>query len=434
MIISYKPKTIVAILLAVVIMTAFSYFFFTKIDNIVNVDLYNYGLTFNNSWADKYWLNAHIFVYSAISAIILFSVSIVFFLGYNKNKKIVLSSICSSLLVAGAGLSILSIYFFYKLDFIVNYDLYFYGLQLSSEWYANYSLYALLDVSLLVLSTIVGFASAVLVALSTRKSIDIIPEKLIYSTLILAGTVSLVLSIIYASSFLALIGLGMLFWGMTLTYVRTEEYVKRILLDQSTSSQLASMNRVISEADYAGNAIFLPPRYFKVPNVYKAYIPKEKNAKAPKPELMYRQKPHSFIEYLENPPALLLTPPGAELTNLFEKKLNTDFSTVKLSYLQANLPKLLIEDLEMVKNFEMNVEKNTIRVRIEGSVYREPNTDERQLDIYFSFGSPLINAIASVLARVSGKPVVMMKRRSRPSGEDVIVEYRIMNEEEYYSS
>jgi hypothetical protein len=82
----------------------------------------------------------------------------------------------------------------------------------------------------------------------------------------------------------------------------------------------------------------------------------------------------------------------------------------------------------------MNVEKNTIRVRIEGSVYREPNTDERQLDVYFSFGSPLINAIATVLARVSGKPVVIVKRRVSPSDEDAIVEYRIVDEEEYYSS
>jgi hypothetical protein len=424
MIISYKPKTIIAILLAVVVMTVFSYFFFIQIDNIINVDLYNYGLTFSNSWADKYWFNARIFVYSVVSAIIMFGLSIIIFLGYNKHRKLVLSSISSSLLVVGSALSILSIYFFYKLDFIVNYDLYFYGLQLSSEWYVNYSLYALLDVSLIVLSTVVGLASAVLVALSTRKSINIIPEKLIYSTLISAGTVSLALSIIYTSSFLALIGLGMLFWGITLTYVRTEEYVKRILLDQSTSSQLKAANKIISEAEFTGNAIFLPPKYFKIPNVYKAYIPKDKNAKAPTPELIYRQEPRFFIESLENPPALLLTPPGAELADLFEKKLDINLPQVKLPYLQVNLPKLLIEDLEMVKNFEMNIKDNTIQVKIEGSVYREPNTDERKLNVYFSFGSPLINAIASVLAKVSGNPVIIVQKRSSPNGEDVIVEYR----------
>ena len=427
MIIPYKPKTIVTILLAVVVMAAFSYFFFIQIDNIVNVDLYNYGLTFSNGWADKYWFNARMFVYSLISAVMLFSGSIAFFLGYNRSRKTFLSSACSWFLIIGSALSILSIYFFYKLDFIVNYDLYFYGLQLNSAWYVNYSLYALLSVSLIVINTIAGFVLAVFVGLSTRKSIEIIPEKLMYSTLIAAGTLSLVLSIVYVSSFLALIGLGMIFWGITLTYIRSEEYVKKILLDKSTSSQLAMVNKVISGASLTGNAMFLPPTYFKVPDVYKAYISKDRNARPPTPELMHKHEPRFFTESLENPPALLLTPPGAELARFFEKELKKNFQEVNLPYLQVNLPKLFVDDLEIVKYFNMDINNDTIRVRIDGSVYRELNVDNQQIGACFSFRSPLTSAIACVLAKVTDNPIIMGKRQTSPNGEDIIIEYYILN-------
>jgi hypothetical protein len=427
MIIPYRPKTIVTVLLAVVILAAFSYFFFIQIDNIVNVDLYNYGLTFSNGWADKYLFNARIFAYSSISSVMLFSGSIACFLGYNKSRKSLLSSACSWFLVIGSASSILSIYFFYKLDFIVNYDLYFYGLQLDSAWYVNYSLYALLSVSLIVINTIAGFVLAIFVGLSTRKSIEIIPEKLMYSTLIAVGTLSLVLSIVYVSSFLALIGLGLIFWGLTLTYIRTEEYVKKILLDKSTSSQIATVNKVISAASMTGNAMFLPPTYFKVPDVYKAYISKDINARPPTPELMNKQEPQFFTESLQNPPALLLTPPGAELARFFEKELKTNFQEVNLPYLQVNLPKLLVDDLEIVKYFNMDINNNIIRVRMDGSVYKDIRTDNQQVGACFSFGSPLTSAIACVLAKATGNPIVMGKRQTSPDGEDIIIEYHILN-------
>jgi hypothetical protein len=69
------------------------------------------------------------------------------------------------------------------------------------------------------------------------------------------------------------------------TYVSNEEYVKKVLLDTSTSSQLETVNKFVQEADFAGNAVFLPPRYFKIAEIYKAYIPKNKNSKLPPPEI-----------------------------------------------------------------------------------------------------------------------------------------------------
>jgi hypothetical protein len=270
-----------------------------------------------------------------------------------------------------------------------------------------------------------------LVIRSIKREANIAPEKLLFSTLILTGTISLALSTIYTSSFLALIGLGLLFCGIILSYIRTEEYVKKILLDKSNSSHLAAVNKLISDTEFAGNAVFLPPNYFKSPNLHKVYISKVKDTEIPTRELMYKQEPQLFIEILEEPMAILLTPPGAELASLFEEELKTGFpSRVNLRDIQANLSKFLTEDLEMVKGFEMNIEKNTIQVRIERSVYREQNTYQQQLSGYFSFGSPLTSAIACILATASGNPVIIVKTRTSSSGEDIIVEYHILDQAE----
>jgi hypothetical protein len=157
MTIPHKPKIIAALLLSVFIMNALSYFFFIRIDNIVNVDLYNYGLMFNSSWADRYQFNAKIYLFSATFAAIFFASSIAFFLAYNRSSKNLWGIICSFLLVLGSVLSFLGAYFFYTLEFIVNHDLYFYGLRFDSGWFAEYSLYDKTAISLVILVPLQGW-------------------------------------------------------------------------------------------------------------------------------------------------------------------------------------------------------------------------------------------------------------------------------------
>lgn len=255
--------------------------------------------------------------------------------------------------------------------------------------------------------------------------------KLIYSTLIATGAVALATSIIYDSSILAFIGLGLLFWGIIFTYTRTEEYIKKALLDATVYSQLATLNEIIQELECKGNAIYLPPKYLRDPEAYKAYIPKQKEAELPTPEQTQTQEPQFFIDFIENPPAVLLTPPGAELTKLFEKTLKTNFTRVDLQYLKQNLPKLFIEDLEIAQNFEMETENNKIRVKIQNSVFKTLNIEtEQPSNIYSTLGSPLSSAIACALAKTTGKPIIIEKQETSGDGKDLTIEYRILEEEE----
>jgi hypothetical protein len=428
--IPFRPKITLTLLLSAIVINASSIFLlFPRIDTLVHGDLYYYGLQFSLEWVNPIWNNSHFFLMCLEIGIIIIALSAISVVAYARKHDAISKAVSTLLITAGVGINIFSLYLFYWLDQVVNKDLYFFGLKFSEEWYASYKLYSTQSVVFVLLASAFAVAAALSISVSTRNTANLISEKWADSILIIGGTTFLALSIVYNSSVLVLIGLGMLFWGLILTYIRDLEYVKKILLETSTSSQLAIANKVIQETDCVGNAIFFPPRYFKIPKTYKAYIPKDKNSILPTPRVIYREDLRVFSKFIENPPAILITPPGAELLTLFEKTLKREFSTINLKYLIMNLPKLLVEDLEMVHHFEMNIEKEAIYVRIDGSVYEKSKADEQQT-IYFSFRSPLTSAIACVLASVLNKPVMIIKQRITPHDAALIIEYRIIEEEE----
>jgi hypothetical protein len=198
-------------------------------------------------------------------------------------------------------------------------------------------------------------------------------------------------------------------------------------LDTTASSQQATLNHIIQELQYEGDVIYLPPKYFRNPETNKAYIPEQKNTPLPRPEQIQEHEQDFLIE---KPPSVLFTPPGAELSKLFERTLKTSFENVDLRYLQQNLPKLFIEDLEIAQNLEMETEANKIRIQIENSVYKALNTEtEQQATIYSRLGSPLSSAIACAVAKATGKPIIMEKEQNSNDGKDVTIEYRILDEE-----
>lgn len=250
--------------------------------------------------------------------------------------------------------------------------------------------------------------------------------KIIYSILIAMGAIALTFSIIYSSSILAFIGLGLTFLGIILAYIQTEEYVKRKLLDATTLAPLLTLNKVMQELQYEGKAVYLPPKYFKDQEENRVYIPKQKDGQIPTPEQIQEQENKLFIK---NPNGLLLTPPGAELTKLFEKILETTFTRIDLRHLQQIMPKLFIEDLEIAQNLKIETKDNRILVEIKNSVYKNLNKEVMKLkNLYPSIGCPLVSAFACTLARATGKPIVIEKQQTREEGKVIEIEYRIVEE------
>jgi hypothetical protein len=261
-------------------------------------------------------------------------------------------------------------------------------------------------------------------------------------TMLLLGIVALLTSIVYTSSILAFIGLGLVFWGAILLYVEPEEHIKKVILDASILPPLTMLNQIIQELGYKGDATYLPPRYFQNPENSKVYIPKQKDAYLPTPEQIQRCENQTFVK---SPQGILLTPPGAELTRLFEKRLKTSFNKVDLNYLQQNLPRLFIEDLEIAENLEMEIlprhvlartsdssslaqaEYYTVHVRITDPICREICEESNKLiHICGRIGCPICSSIGCALTKATGAPIMIENVQTSKDEKTIEVDYRVL--------
>jgi len=238
------------------------------------------------------------------------------------------------------------------------------------------------------------------------------------------GAIALFTSIVYVSSILAFISLGLVLWGALLLYIQPEEYTKKAILDATVIPSLETLNQIIHELNYKGKAIYLPPKYLKDPEANKVYISKQKDGKLPKPELTLKHENQLFFQ---NPQGILLTPPGAQLARLFEKRLDTNFAKTDLQYVTQNIPKLFIEDLEIAENLEIETKYDLIYVKITNSIFEDAHKENRKLShVYGTIGCPICSAIACALTKATGKPITIQNIQSSEDGKTIEATYQIM--------
>jgi hypothetical protein len=251
------------------------------------------------------------------------------------------------------------------------------------------------------------------------------PNKLPLS-LIPAGILLIAFSLFFSSSILAFIGLGLLFWGILFIYIKTGENENSDLLDVMMSSQIALVDQLLKDQSFAGDAIYLAPRYFKNPDIQRIYVSKTKTCSLPNPIQIQGQETHL---YLQAPSALLLTPPGIELIKLWEKRLKTNFAGVDLIYLQQNLPRLLVEELHVGSNVDMTLKEDQVIIAIDDVRYPAPDlrTSDHAANLPF-VGHQLSSAFACAIAKSTGQCVLIEKQLGQKKG-NITIEYSLIKEE-----
>jgi hypothetical protein len=132
------------------------------------------------------------------------------------------------------------------------------------------------------------------------------------------------------------------------------------------------------------------------------FIPAEDVAAMPTIEEMARKQ---FL--LKNPKGICIAPPGYGLVSLFETELKAEFTQINLDRLYNALPTIIVNNLELAKEFEINSEKDLIHVKIIGSVYGDLYTDEQDIKSIHSIGCPLTSAIACALAKTTGAVTIV---------------------------
>jgi len=431
---------LLALLLVGIALTAFSAYFFTRLDQVVHGDLYRYGLQFNYEWAGQYWAYSRQLTSCLTIAIAIIGIAALFVLIQMRIGKIESTKlVISMLLIIGIGTTSFSAFFFTRLDYVVHNDLYRYGLQFSYEWAPQYWTYARVILGLLGLVIVTNITSIALILaaertreirlfLSAHSPLRISSTKLIFFVLFFAGVIALSFSINFTSSILAFIGLGLIFWGALLLYIHPGKYIKQTLLDKTALPSLASLDQMITELGYTGKGVYLPPKYLKNFESNKIYISPQKGSKLPSPEQIQKEEDKTILTNLEG---ILITPPGAELTKLFEDTLGTNFTRVDLQFVEQNIPRLLIEDLEIAQNAHIETKNNIVHIKIENSIYKNICNEARKLkNIHASIGCPFCSAIACALAKATGKPVTIESDETSEDNQTIDIEYRLLEETE----
>lgn len=431
-----KLKITLALLITAFIMQVIAVFTFSNIDLIVHGDLYRYGLRFDNAWAKPYWDNSSLFQYLLLISSIMIVYSALLLIRFIRNGKASLTTIGYVLPFIVMIANFFSAYFFTKIGNIVNVSLKNYGLQYNPDWAVPFLTCTLSVLSLIGIATTLTVVTPLLIHLGVREQLKASKLQMIrmgtktstWQTskvasflLIAAGTAALLNSIFYDMSILAFVGLGLLFWGMLFVYVHLEEYPKKTLIYAAVYPSTSTIDRLINEMEFKGTPVYLPPKYFTNPETTKAYIPKQIGTNIPSPTMIQEQESQTITH---DPEGLLIAPPGEGLAKLFEKTLNTNFIRVDIPYLQQILPKILVEDLEIVQNFEMSPEKDMVQVKIENIVPGRTAL-ENIGGSQSKLGSLLASAIACVLVKTTGDPISIEKQQISEDGKDETIEYRI---------
>lgn len=232
------------------------------------------------------------------------------------------------------------------------------------------------------------------------------------------GAFSLILAVAFTSTVLAFIGLGLAFWGALLMFIRPRHYVRSDLMDSTALSSLTSIDRVITSLGYNEKGVYLPADN---PDKTVVFIPAQPLKKIPKIEQVEKQV------FVKDPEGITLVPPGLSLANFFERQLGVKFTDWSLQEMSERLPKLLIEDLEMVQDCTINIDGDNVSFRFVESVYAEFCSKLRDsTKVCSSLGCPMCSAMACVLVQVSHRPVEFDKDKYSTDGGTVESSYHIL--------
>jgi hypothetical protein len=224
-----------------------------------------------------------------------------------------------------------------------------------------------------------------------------------------AGVVLLVFSLLLEMQIAAFIGLGLTFWGAVLALTRSGKYVETSLLDSSARSTYTTVDRMINDLKYNGQGFYIPaypkdvflPEYLKNLKEPVVFVSESFNGKPSIDELASGK----FISSQTR--GFFITSPGSGIMAQVEKQMRLDLSKINLSDLCEILPRCLTENLNLARNAEMALLPTGANFKATGIIYESLYNAETKPKSVDMLGCPLVSAVASALAKASGKTVVI---------------------------
>ena len=389
-----------------------------SITQIIHGDLYNFGLKFSTIWANNYWINMDATQTTVWASMILsgFLIGLLCLKNFKDNKKILTISFIIFLSVTFTA--VLGIFLMTALDKIVLIDLGLYGVAYDFQWTHEYYLFTRfflgLKIAIVVATTLLSSWTGLLL-LKPKQIIS----KLASIVLMITGGFTLLLSTLSGISDGVIVGFGLIITGIIIGYITSQEFIKKDLLISQLTSTYDYIEENIKKFGKFDKAVYIPS-YLTKDNENTILLLKNINEANPKTKNINSTKIVTK--------AYTLTPPGNELVQLFEKKLNTNFAKIDLSFLQKNLPQLITEDLEIATNLLIQREEETVKVEFDNSVFNDKSFDQKFSGILKTFGCPLSSAIGCAIAKATGKLTAIKEYSINYQRKNVSVKYELMPE------
>ena len=173
------------------------------------------------------------------------------------------------------------------------------------------------------------------------------------------------------------------------------------------------------ELGYHGRGIYVPAGG---KDSIRLFVPAEKDSTSiPQVESMGDGMFHS------RPKGLVMQPPGLELAKFLREQLEKHSEGMTLQTLQERLPRLLTDGLEIMEDFEMKVDGNTVHTKSTGSLYADFCNEIRLTTrVCTAFGCPMCSAIACLIVDATGNPVILEEDESTPDGYIIESTYRFI--------
>jgi hypothetical protein len=231
-----------------------------------------------------------------------------------------------------------------------------------------------------------------------------------------SGVVLLFFSMLLEIQIAAFIGLGLTFWGAVLALTRSGKYVESSILDSCTRSTYTTIDRMINDLKYSGKGFYIPaypqdvflPEYLKNLKEPVVFVSESFNGKPSIDELASGK----FISAQTR--GFFISSPGSGIMAQVEKQMRLDLSKINLIELCEILPKCLTENLNLARNADMALLPTGANFKATGIIYDSLYNAETKPKSVDMLGCPLVSAVASALAKASGKTVVIKEQVQLP--------------------
>lgn len=228
---------------------------------------------------------------------------------------------------------------------------------------------------------------------------------------IIVGFLLFAISVDFSNQILPFFSVTFLFLGGLFLYISPKNFMRQDILLSTLTEVESFYDTLIDSLDYSGPVIYRSPDDLAGFSEVYAYIPKTSESL----EFLNNGK---WSDDIINSDRVKIKPIGLGLTKLMEQEAKVNFASVDINYLFALIEKILVENLELVKNIKMKKDEKIITVKVNYLDNTLESAKERSI-----IGNYITSSLACSFTKCIHSPLIIKEiMREKDGSEKVIMQ------------